>query len=676
MAVLQISDPLGLTLLFNFGAPEMAFSVTAGGTFIVFAALLQWLALALAGSLVTWPIAHLSAFIILSIVTSYLIYARLELGRLWIWIQVPVLADFFMIALQPRGLGADNIQMFFGLSLAIALLLLCNRLLWPRSASITLRESTAAMLDDARRRLQMLRAHLTGNDAAGEWNRLPVSRLGYHLSLLGPAIRQAPTLADAAAILSRVIRAERVRDAIEKQVNLIAELDRQPISSRGLVELTALGEGAERLLEENARGEEAPAADAEYERQAAGRHASIGERAMRLGAAEPPIAAMTELLSNIVQIVALDPLEQPARGASWPAERRKPRAVAKRFLVRFSIRHTLALTIAFLVGLWDNAPALHAALWLLMLGGPPSHGATVRKFTMRALGSAGALSLAALATAFLSPNFGALLPYAIAIFAGSLPLAYAAESGGIISFIGIGGTAFVIAFSGPGPRPDLVGSIWTIWGISLGMIIRAAVSALWPERPGRTLAEQFQAPLESILLLIADDTKESLEAEAAAQAEQQLVYGIEQILAVASDAKLEGASAAIDATSLIAAADTLLRIGFLAGNVKALPNEYSVNHMRQSMESLRRTCAFWLDYLRVYTDGGISQDAPLSAMVLAARDAGLSPIRDLLDDIHARDALIPFQSEVDRADRLRHLLQTHLDSFERQITHIARDRDH
>jgi len=94
------------------------------------------------------------------------------------------------------------------------------------------------------------------------------------------------------------------------------------------------------------------------------------------------------------------------------------------------------------------------------------------------------------------------------------------------------------------------------------------------------------------------------------------------------------------------------------------------------MESLRRTCAFWLDYLRVYTDGGISQDAPLSAMVLAARDAGLSPIRDLLDDIHARDALIPFQSEVDRADRLRHLLQTHLDSFERQITHIARDRDH
>jgi hypothetical protein len=674
MAVLQISDPLGLTLLFNFGAPEMAFSVTTGVTFLAVAALLQWLALALAGALVTWPIAHLSGFIILSIVTSYLIYARPELGRLWIWIQVPVLVDFFMIALQPQGLGTDNIQMFAGLSLAIALLLLCNKLLWPRSASITLWESTAATLDDARSRLQTFRAQLAGDDAAGEWNCLPASLLGYHLSLLGPAIRQAPTLSEAAAILSRVIRAERVRDAIEKQVKVIAELDRRLISTSGFAELTALSERVERLLEENVRSDEASATHAEYERQAVETHA-IAQWAMQLGTAEPPIASMTELLSNIVQILALDPLEQPATAALWPAERRKPNAVAKRFLVRFSIRHTVALTIAFLAGLWDNAPALHAALWLLMLGGPPSHGATVRKFTMRALGSAGALSLAALATAILAPNFGALLPYAIAIFAGTLPLAYAAESGGIISYIGIGGTAFVIAFSGPGPRPDLVGSIWTIWGISLGMIIRAVVSALWPERPGRTLTEQFQAPLESILLLLAVEDKEPSRAEVIAEAEQQLVYGIEHILAIANDAKLEGASSAIDATSLIAAADTLLRIGFLARNIKSVPNEYSVIRMRQYLESMQRTCAFWFEYLRTCTDSGVLPHAPLRAMVQSSRDAGLYPIRGAVDDVHPGYTLISSQSEVDSADRVRHLLQANLDKFERQITHVARDDD-
>ncbi|MGH8338309.1 MAG: hypothetical protein ACRETL_16135, partial [Gammaproteobacteria bacterium] len=545
MAVLQITDPLGLTLLFNFGAPEMSFSVTAGVTFLAFAALLEWLALALAGSLVTWPMAHLSTFIILSIVSSYLIYARPELGRLWIWTQVPVLTDFYMIALRPEGLGADNFQVFAGLTLAIGLLLLSNRWLWPTPAAITLKESTAAMLDDAGRYLRTLRGHPGGDDAAGKWARPPVSRLGYHLSLLGPAVRQAPTLAEAAEMLLQVIGAELVRDEIEKHAAAAAELNRSLIRASGSAELTDLGEAVERLLEQNARRVEGVAAEQENDRPAA-EMIAITERARRLATAEPSIRPVTELFARIAEILAIDPCELPAKGAAWPAERRRPDAVANRFLVRYSIRHTVALTIAFLVGLWDNAPALHAALWLLMLGGPPSHSATARKFTMRALGSAGALSLAAAGVAITAPNFGSLLPYAVVIFAGTLPLAYVAESGGAVTYLAIGGTAFVIAFSGPGPRPDLTGSIWAIWGISLGMIIRAVLSALWKERPSRTLAEQFQAPLQSILWLLADDGEKGPSAEMIAEADQQLIHGIEQLLAVASDARLEGAGAAID----------------------------------------------------------------------------------------------------------------------------------
>ena len=167
MAVLQISNPLGLTLLFNLGAPELAFSVTTGVSFLACAALLQWLALALEGSLVTWPAAHLGAFIILSIVTSYLIYALPELGRMWIWIQVPVLTGFYMIVLQPAALGADNVQMFAGVAIAVILLLLCNRLFWPKPAALTLEESTAEMLNDARRRLHELTAGLSGDGDCG-----------------------------------------------------------------------------------------------------------------------------------------------------------------------------------------------------------------------------------------------------------------------------------------------------------------------------------------------------------------------------------------------------------------------------------------------------------------------------------------------------------------------------
>src|SRR5271163_3316091 len=75
MAALQINDPLGLTLLYNFGAPETAFPFATGLGFLSCTGVLQWLGLALGGALLTWPLAHLGAFVILSIVTSYLIYA-------------------------------------------------------------------------------------------------------------------------------------------------------------------------------------------------------------------------------------------------------------------------------------------------------------------------------------------------------------------------------------------------------------------------------------------------------------------------------------------------------------------------------------------------------------------------------------------------------------------------
>ena len=112
--------------------------------------------------------------------------------------------------------------------------------------------------------------------------------------------------------------------------------------------------------------------------------------------------------------------------------------------------------LAFVTGLFANNPALHAALWLIMIGGPPSHGATVRKFTMRAIGAAAALGLAVLATILVSPSATNVFPYMVATFVGVLVMAYIGEGGGLLSYLSIGGTAFVIAFSGLGPRDDRV----------------------------------------------------------------------------------------------------------------------------------------------------------------------------------------------------------------------------
>src|SRR5258706_9760991 len=82
MAALQISNPLGLTLLVSFALPEYAFSLDTGIAFLVAAAAIQWLALAMVGALVDSPVVHVSVFLIFVTVSTYLIYGLPRLGRL------------------------------------------------------------------------------------------------------------------------------------------------------------------------------------------------------------------------------------------------------------------------------------------------------------------------------------------------------------------------------------------------------------------------------------------------------------------------------------------------------------------------------------------------------------------------------------------------------------------
>jgi hypothetical protein len=84
---------------------------------------------------------------------------------------------------------------------------------------------------------------------------------------------------------------------------------------------------------------------------------------------------------------------------------------------------------------------------------------SAKKFTVRAIGAAGTLLLAALGTIVLAPNFISLPPYTLAIFIAIALMTYIGEGGGELSYLAIGGTAFVIALSAPGQRTEMVGSI-------------------------------------------------------------------------------------------------------------------------------------------------------------------------------------------------------------------------
>jgi hypothetical protein len=280
------------------------------------------------------------------------------------------------------------------------------------------------------------------------------------------------------------------------------------------------------------------------------------------------------------------------------------------------------MTIAFVGGLFDNNATLHAALWLLMIGGPPSHGGTAKKFTVRAIGAAGALLLAALGTIVLSPNFVSLPPYVLEIFIGVALMTYIGEGGGELAYLAIGGTAFVIAFSAPGPRLDMVGSIWTIWGISLGMMIRAVASVVWPEHKNRTLAEEFERPLAALVTLT---RSASLEEHEIVAVEMAIITGVQAMLTVPTDAQLEGRSAGIDARNLVDALDTTRRLAFALSNLSTGESGPARNEFDTAV---RERLQAWLASLRAQLEPGQLNIAPLRTMVATTMTRDLVTVDD------------------------------------------------
>jgi hypothetical protein len=608
MATLQISNPLGLTMLLSFAAPEYAFGLDTAMTFLVGAAAMQLLTLATIGALVNAPVLHVCVFIAYTFISTYLIYGVPGFGRLWLWVQIPTVTAFYMVLFDNRGLGLDNAQMFAGLAVATTMLWLFNNVIWPKPAPTVLSGSLQSTLERSRRRLKLLmRIFLAEGGATPNHDRGVASKLAYHLTLLEPSIRNAADVCGPAALLARVIVAERIHNEIDRLC---------------VIACNQLGATLDETNRFTLR-EATAALDAKLEARISGRGSNSAQTDLltsidnlrRIRASPPQREALVGLAAhfdNLAALLAEDPDELPS-ASTHSAERppQPPRHLSK-FLVRFCARHTIAMTFAFVVGLFDNNAVLHAALWLLMIGGPPSHGGTAKKFTVRAIGASGALLCATLGTIALAPNFTSAAPYMLAIFIGVALMTYIGEGGGELAYLAIGGTAFVIAFSAPGPRIDMVSSIWTIWGISLGMIVRALVSVAWREHMNRTLAEEFERPLAALITLT---RSASLEEQEIFAAEMAIIMGVEAMLTVATDAQLEGRSAGIDARNLVDAVDTLRRLAFALGNLSNVERRADRDDFDTA---IRERLESWLGRLQEQLEPSQLNIAPLRTMVATA----------------------------------------------------------
>jgi hypothetical protein len=665
MAALQIANPLGLTMLVNLSLPEAVFPLTGGIIFLFCAAVFQTLAIAGAAALANSPALELAVFILLSLVTSYLIYAVPILGRLWVWIQVPVITAFYMVLFVPAALGKDNAQMFAGMAIGVAILFLFNNLIWPEPVRSVLTDSLGEAIARSRSRFARLIAIAVGDAGAGEDGPV-ASQLGRHIALLGQ-VHRISNHGEFARIVAAVMRVERIRNQLEHVAATVRAKPPAVAASPAGAELRTLAltidQRFERLAVEMC--EQVSGTDNRY----------VGlmqldtswdprRRLLQIVQNNPELADLAEGIAGLSDLLQDDSFTTLNESHSNLDDSSLSAHGAKPFLVRFAGRHTLALAIAFLLGLWDNNAALHAAIWLLMLGGPPSHGATVRKFTMRALGGSGALALAALGTIVVSPNYTSIVSYMAVIFIGVLLMAFVGEGGGLLSFLAIGGTAFVIGYSGPGPRTDVLKSIWSIWGISLGMIIRAALSLVWREHSYQTLAEEFQPLLRAILdLTRAADAASNAPEPIAARTE--VVRSTLVMLSVANDALLEGRSAGIDADNLIEALDILLRLSFVLGRTNQVGIEPESAISEAVANAIGSRFQTWLEMLSAETESGVVRPAPLRRMVLEAAEPQPNVLREGNEPDGPR---IVIPGEADR--RIINLMLL----LEQKLTEISLDR--
>jgi hypothetical protein len=156
----------------------------------------------------------------------------------------------------------------------------------------------------------------------------------------------------------------------------------------------------------------------------------------------------------------------------------------------------------------------------------------------------------------------------------------------------------------------MVSSIWTIWGISLGMIIRAIVSAVSIEAPNRTLAEEIERPLNGLAALVPDGGLAEV-----AGADFEVITGIEDMLEVAADAQLQGRSSGIDTSNLVDTLDTMRRLAFTMGNLARQAS--AAADLKEFDAAARSRIESWRTSIRSQLDDRLAE-APLRTMVSSA----------------------------------------------------------
>ncbi|MGH7923816.1 MAG: hypothetical protein ACREQH_04405 [Candidatus Binatus sp.] len=140
----------------------------------------------LAGILVEALWLMLSFFALETSAYAYLV-RRLELGAVWLMVQITFLGTFYVVVFAPSDFGWGLAYTFGGVTVAFLVMTLFDTVLWPEPAQAALLESLRACLERTRTRLRSVVRGFLEPDGAYAVSPAPlISHLPAHLNLLGP----------------------------------------------------------------------------------------------------------------------------------------------------------------------------------------------------------------------------------------------------------------------------------------------------------------------------------------------------------------------------------------------------------------------------------------------------------------------------------------------------------
>jgi Fusaric acid resistance protein family len=690
MAAAHVNSSLGPYVVWLLaGTPTAMLRWRTAVVFTIVEGAALAIAVVLARVLSQSPVLMLVMIVVLGALSTYLI-GRFKFGVFGIVNQVLVFDTLYLVMFAPDQIGWSAAATFSGLGLGVGLIALFDNWIWPDPAEAILVESLVDNLRRVRTSLvEAAQSYLAETGAGGPPRLMSVHDLSPNLTLVARARAEGISEHRRGVLVAAITRVSRLQSLANLLVmandRLVARVVRRAVAPEIQAAINTIGAALDELCTDPAAmlrsgyGQTPSPAVSRLQSSLAALDARVIEvrPAYLATTGAPELSNFSSFLTCLRSVCRLidRPLDESAvSGPPAPATE----APLDPATVRYCLKVAVALVVGYVIGLMSQRPDLSTIMTTVIITALPTYGAAARKMILRVTGAIVGGAIVVLMVIVVSPNFETLPAYVIAIFLALVVSGYTGQSSERFAYAGKQiGTVVMLTFAGLSPSVAVEAPLWRLWGILIGTLVVLIVSlTLWPEYAANFLPSRLRQLLK-LTLALAPGTV--VDVSAIRRLETDLNGVLEQTLAVADDARLEGHTSKLDPDAVVRTAGTVRRIAHrleeiaLSRMMHARPDldPLTENAARVALVSVVAQLQLWLAWIE--SPAGIGTAPPSAQANQATMTQALSELNARLEaDSFARlngwqfDQRRTLFTEIESLRRLS-ILITELDEYLTQV---------